>query len=413
MATIGIIGGGITGLFAAYFLQKDGHDVSVIDRGDFTEGCSYGNAGMIVPSHIIPLAAPGVVLKGLKWLLNRKSPFAIRPSWDPNLLYWLWQFHRSATAEKVQAAIPHLATLSKRSKALYLEIAASGDFPLEVHEKGILMLCQSAATEAEERHVAALANAQGIEAIPMTAKELAAFDPGVQYSVRSAVYYPGDAIIDPGPSMTALQRFLLDRGVQFFPHAEVKTLHKDRGRITGVQWGEELRAFDHVVLCGGVWTGSLLYSLGFRMPLLGGKGYSFIQSNNVGLHIPSLLLDHRVSVTPYGAQVRFGGTMELGKERSGINIAKVQGIHESIRHYYPNWNSAMPGAKEVWQGYRPCSPDGLPYLGSIPGMDNLHVAAGHGMMGVSLAPAGGELIARLITHGQEPEKVFRPERFAR
>ncbi len=411
MATIGIIGGGITGLFAAYFLQKDGHQVSVIDRGDFTEGCSYGNAGMIVPSHIIPLAAPGVVLKGLKWLLQRKSPFAIKPAWDANLLYWLYAFHRSATEAKVQAAVPHLASISRRSKSLYLEIAASGDFPMDIQQKGILMLCQSATTEAEERHVAGLANAQGIDAVPISAKELAAFDPNVRYAVRSAVHYPGDAIIDPGKTMAALTGFLKTRGVQCIAGMNAAALLKTKGRITGAVCGKETHTFDHFVLCGGVWTGELLRDIHFRLPLLGGKGYSFMQPNSAGLHIPALLIDHRVSVTPYGDQVRFGGTMELGRLHPGLNMTKIQGIHEAIRQYFPDQQSDLPASGQVWYGFRPCSPDGLPYIGSIPGFENLHVAAGHGMMGVSLAPVSGELIARLITKGEVPERIFRPERF--
>jgi D-amino-acid dehydrogenase len=414
MTTIGIIGGGINGLMAAYYLQKDGHEVHVLDRGDFSEGCSHGNAGMIVPSHIIPLAAPGVVMKGLKWLLNKKSPFAIVPSLDKDLIYWLYSFHRSATETNVQRAIPQLAALSLLSKKLYQEIAVEGEVRLDLQEKGILMLCQTAPTEHEEHHVARLANAQGIQAMPMSADELAALDPAVRYTVRSAVYYPGDAVIDPAVTMASLAEYLKSRGVVFWPNTEVTGFRSNKDRITALQCAAGERSYDHYVLCGGAWSGMLMKSIGLRLPVTGGKGYSFVQNNTAELSIPSLLLDHRVSVTPYGQAVRFGGTMELGRLNPRLNMAKVSGIHSAIGQYFADWKSPEPTQQEVWHGFRPCSPDGLPYLGTIPMYWNLHIAGGHGMMGVSLAPASGKIIADLV-QGRTPEledvSAFRPERF--
>lgn len=414
MATIGIIGGGINGLMAAYYLQKDGHEVHILDRGDFSESCSHGNAGMIVPSHIIPLAAPGVVMKGLKWLLNKKSPFAIVPSWDKDLIYWLFAFHRAATEAKVQRAIPQLAALSLLSKKLYQEMAAESEIRLDLQEKGILMLCQTAATEHEEHHVARLANAQGIQALPMTPGELAALDPQVRYTVRSAVYYPGDATIDPALAMASLTTYLQSRGVVFLPNTEVTGFRRDKNRLAALQCTDGERSYDHYVTCGGAWSGMLMKSIGLRLPVTGGKGYSFLQNNMAGLSIAALLLDHRVSVTPYGQTVRFGGTMELGRLNSRINMAKVGGIHSAIGQYFADWRSPEPTQQEVWHGFRPCSPDGLPYIGTTQRFENLHIAAGHGMMGVSLAPASGKIIADLV-QGRTPEledvSAFRPERY--
>lgn len=412
MARVGIIGGGITGLFSAYYLRQAGHEVWVFDRGQFAEGCSYGNAGMIVPSHIVPLAAPGVVRKGLRWLLQRKSPFAIKPAWDAGLLQWLYLFYRHATAENVRWAMPHLAALSLRSRQLYQVLDAAGEVALGLRASGILMLCQSAATEAEEHHVADLANAHGIEARLLSAEALSRLDPGVAYSVRSAVYYPGDAVLDPSMTMQSLQTYLARQGVHFCPGQEVHALRAERGAVKALLTTDGERTFDHYVLCGGVWSGQLLRPLGVRLPLAGGKGYSFMLPNVASLRLPALLLDHRVSVTPYGAQVRFGGTMELGRLRARTNYAKVQGIHEAIGIYYPAWQSAPPAVEAAWHGFRPCSPDGLPYIGTAPGLRNLHIAAGHGMLGVSLAPASGEAIARIVTTGEQPPAAFSPGRFA-
>jgi D-amino-acid dehydrogenase len=412
MSKTAVIGGGILGLFTAYYLRKAGHEVVVFDRGDFSEGCSHGNAGMIVPSHIIPLAAPGVIRKGLKWLFDRKSPFAIRPSWNPDLWYWLLHFQKSATDSAVQKAVPELARLSLRSRALYQAMAESRNFSLGLNSTGILMLCKEAATLHEELHVAELAKKHEIEAIPMDPGDLESLDPGTRYSVRGAVFYPGDAVINPAETMSALRKWLHQEGVKFYRDIEITDLRPNKGSIkTAIGPSGQSWSFDHWVLCGGVWTSKLLQKLKFRLPLVGGKGYSFLQTNHIGLHIPSLLLDHRVSVSPFSGLVRFGGTMELGPLRSDIRWSRVKGIFESIKHYYPEWKGKMPEKSAVWYGFRPCSPDGLPYIGTIPGVENLHVAAGHGMMGVSLAPASGEAIARLIIQNEQPAAAFHPGRF--
>jgi D-amino-acid dehydrogenase len=412
MAKTGIIGGGIMGLCTAYYLRKAGHEVAVFDRGDFSQGCSHGNAGMVVPSHIIPLAAPGVIRQGLKWLLDSKSPFSIRPSWNPELWYWLFHFQKAATKKAVQKAIPALAQFSLQSSALYQAMAASGDFDFTLHRTGMLMLCQKANTLHEELQVAELAKAHGIEANFLHQDDLAVLDPNVRYSVRGAVYYPGDAIIDPAETMKALRQWLVQQGVGFFSGTDITALKKGSGRIqsasspSGQSW-----EFDHWVLCGGVWTSRLLKDLGFQLPLVGGKGYSFLQNNPIGLRIPALLLDHRVSVSPLQHRIRFGGTMELGPLRTNIRWSRVEGIFESIKYYYPDWKGELPDINAVWYGFRPCSPDGLPCIGKIPGFENLHVATGHGMMGVSLAPATGQAIADQILKNENPMPAFRPERF--
>jgi D-amino-acid dehydrogenase len=413
MAKVGIIGGGVIGLFSAYYLHKRGHEVSILDKSLLTDGCSHGNAGMIVPSHIIPLSAPGVVYKGLKWLLDKKSPFAIKPSLDKDLLYWLYLFNRSATTAKVAQAVPALSALSTLSKQLYQSLAAADDFALNLTEKGILMLCKNKATLSDEQGVAELANRHGISTTLLSPDELAAFDPGVQYAVRGAIHYPGDAILNPADTIRALMNYLTDAGVTVITDCEVNAVQNAGHSIQSIHTSQGLQHFDHYLFCGGVWTSSLIRSIGIRLPLTGGKGYSFMLNNHAGLHIPALLLDHKVSVTPFGSAVRFGGTMELGPLLNTINPHKVQGIYAAIRAYYPDWQGSPPSTESVWYGFRPCSPDGLPYLGKLNPYDNAWVSAGHGMMGVSLAPASGHLLAAMIDDDSPPMELslFHPNRF--
>ena len=414
MASVGIIGGGIIGLFSAYFLHKRGFKVSILENSRLTSGCSHGNAGMIVPSHIIPLSAPGVVYKGLKWMLDKKSPFAIKPSLDKDLLYWLYLFNRSATTARVRQAIPSLAALSKQSKQLYLSLASAGELNLTITEKGILMLCKKTGTLDEERHVAELANRHGIVANELSATELADLDPAVRYQVQGAFHYPGDATLNPSDTISALINYLQEAGVSFQTQCEVSSVQITGRKIKSITTSLGQQSFDHVLFCAGVWTASLLQSIGIRMPLTGGKGYSFMLHNQASLHIPALLLDHKVSVTPFGREIRFGGTMELGPLRPAINPHKVQGIFSAIQAYYPDWHADPPKTDSVWYGFRPCSPDGLPYLGQLAAVDNGWVSAGHGMMGVSLAPASANILATLM-QGQTPDmdiSLFNPNRFS-
>lgn len=194
-----IIGGGIVGLFSAYFLQKEGIEVTVIDRTDLQDNCSTGNAGMIVPSHIIPLAAPGMVTKGITWMFSSKSPFYIHPRLDYKLLQWCLLFFRSANEKQVAKAIPYLKNLSLLSKALYLDFKAEHpEAALALQEKGLMMAYQTEGVEKEEIEFAHLARKYGLEAEILTPQDIRNVEPNLELKARGAVLFPGDAHLDPG-----------------------------------------------------------------------------------------------------------------------------------------------------------------------------------------------------------------------
>lgn len=413
MSTIGIIGGGIIGLSTAWYLQEAGCQVTVLDQGNYTDGCSYGNAGMIVPSHIVPLAAPGVVRKGLRWLLDSRSPFGIRPELDKDLVRWLYRFCLSANRKNVVSAIPHLAKLSLWSRALFQDLSDDPRLDFALQESGILLLYQKDKTGREEAQTAAIANQLGIEANAFTKATLAAFDPTVQYGARGAVFYPGDAIVEPSKLMTGLRRAILNKGGKVLVSKHVDKIYKDGRQMVAISTGEESWTFDHYVICSGIWSASLLRQLAVWIPVVSGKGYSFMTANTIGIHQPSLLIDHKVSVTPVGNQLRIGGTMVLGDHSTKISANRIRGMITAIQQYYPALEIAMPALDDVWYGFRPCSPDGLPIIGRVPGVDNLVVATGHGMMGMSLGPATGKLVSQIILERSThlDTTPFVPERF--
>lgn len=391
-----IIGGGIVGLFSAYFLQKEGIEVTVIDRTDLQDNCSTGNAGMIVPSHIIPLAAPGMVTKGITWMFSSKSPFYIHPRLDYKLLQWCLLFFRSANEKQVAKAIPYLKNLSLLSKALYLDFKAEHpEAALALQEKGLMIAYQTEGVEKEEIEFAHLARKYGLEAEILTPQDIRNVEPNLELKARGAVLFPGDAHLDPGALYGFLKKYLEEKGVKFLSKTQVLGFEKLGSKIEAVLTDQGKIEAEKIVLCGGSWSGELAQLLGFSLPMMGGKGYSFIQKNQPEIKQATILTEQKVAVSPYGETVRFGGTLEIAGTNQKVDMRRVQGIFESINRYYPSFEAKFPEENQIWKGLRPCSPDGLPYIGFAPGYSNVLVGSGHAMMGISLAPGTGKLLAEL------------------
>lgn len=410
-----IIGGGIIGLSSAWYLNEAGYAVTVIDRSQLEEGTSHGNAGMIVPSHFVPLASPGVITQGLQWLLDKKSPFYIKPRWSLDLARWLWQFYRSCTPEKVKKAMPILKAYNEYSKAAYQAFAQKPGFDFCYTEKGLLMLYQTLAAQEEEIEMAEKAHALGMEAQVLNSSQVQALEKGTRVDVLGAVYYPGDAHLYPNRFMQQLVRQLQDKGVVFIRGKSVSQLRCSAGKVESLELSDgQILACDQVLLTAGSWTAQLAKKAGVKLLLQDGKGYSTtLKQAPERPGIPSLLAEAKVAVTPMGQDLRIGGTLEISNLSSTISKARVQGIIESVSRYYPDISVNTPEMDKIWHGFRPCSPDGLPYLGYAPQLTNLFVATGHAMMGMSLGPGTGKIVADLI-QGKQPElpvDLFRLDRF--
>lgn len=391
-----IIGGGIVGLFSAYFLQKEGIDVTVIDKSDLNDNCSTGNAGMIVPSHIIPLAAPGMITKGISWMFSSKSPFYIHPRLDFKLAQWCLLFFKAANESQVKKAIPFLKNLSLLSKALYLEFRQEHpESAIALVEKGLMMAYQTEVMEKEEVEFAHLARKHGLDAEILNQEDLRKVEPNLELKARGAVLFPGDAHLDPGALYSFLKKYLEEKGVKFLTKTQVHGFEKSGSNVMAVLTDQGKIEVNMVLLCGGSWSGELARMLDFSLPMMGGKGYSFIQKNKPEIKQATILTEQKVAVSPYGDTVRFGGTMEIAGTNQSINMNRVKGIFESINRYYPDFEAKFPDENQIWKGLRPCSPDGLPYIGYSPTYANVLVGSGHSMMGISLAPATGKILAEL------------------
>lgn len=350
---------------------------------------------MIVPSHFIPLAAPGVISQGLKWMLNPKSPFFLRPRLDPSLARWIWLFTRHSNAKHVANSETLLRDLSLESRRLHVELSNDEHFPLI--QKGLLMLCQSQAGLDEECEVAEHAHRLGLEAEICNPARLRELEPCAQIDAKGAVWFPQDCHLSPSDFLQALRQSILKNGGEFIT-GRVHDIIEKQGVIRGVTCsnGEGYRA-DITVLAGGIQSLDLAKQIGLKLPMQGGKGYSVTLPNPApNPALCSLLKEGRVAVTPMGSQLRVAGTMEICGQNTSISKARLQGVIEAFCRFYPQYSPRQFQGIEPWVGLRPCSPDGLPYLGRVPKLKNLIVATGHSMMGLSLAPVTGHLVSQLV-----------------
>ncbi len=406
-----VVGGGVIGLCCGYFLAKAGHRVEIVDR-DATrrESCSDRNAGMVVPSHFIPLAAPGVISQGLKWMLNPHSPFYLRPRADLALLRWCWQFFRHSNRRHVENSKMLLRDLSLESRTLFAELANELGFTLV--EKGLLMLCQTEAALEEETEVAGAANEIGIQAEICSLKRLQELDPDIEMNALGGVWFPRDAHLDSIEFLDALRKGILANGGTL-REGEVTGFAIENGKIQNafLEGGDDIAA-DQTVIAGGAWTPSLAALLGLHVQMQSGKGYSFTLKDPTQLpSLCSILKEGRIAVTPMGETLRVAGTLEICGNDLSIDYRRLEGIVKSFCQFLPAFSPDDFSGLEPWSGLRPCSPDGLPYIGDVPGCENAIVATGHAMLGLSLGPVTGRLVADICGEKTTVDRRLAPDRF--
>ncbi len=392
-----IIGGGIIGLSTAYYLQKEGHQVTVIDKSNFSEGASYVNAGYITPSHIISLAAPGIITKGLKWMLNPASPFYVKPRLDADFLKWSLAFKRSANKRKVAESIPVIKDINVFSRELYQEMKDSGDFDFHYEHKGLLMAYKDEKVGEEEWEVGQKAIELGLKVENLSAKQVAELEPKANLDVKGAVYFHSDAHMTPADFMKDMLTYLKSKGVEILGEEEVKDIEVSGDSISRVITDRRRLEADEFILAAGSWTSLLSKKLGIIMLLQAGKGYRINVERETNITLPTILCEAKVAVTPMDGYTRFAGTMEIGGINHKINPVRVNAIAKAGQEYYQGLSINEEEKSDAQCGLRPLTPDGLPYIGRSSKCKNLILATGHAMMGWSMGPATGKLVAEIIS----------------
>ncbi len=409
-----VIGGGAIGLSSAYYLNRAGYSVTVLDdqSSDQIGSCSWGNAGMVCPSHFVPLAAPGVVKQGLKWLMDPESPFSIDFSPSLEMIQWLWQFRKAANEAHVKHAANTLRELGMYSRSLFIELDQKLDFGFT--QDGILMLCSEDETLDHELSVSKMARDIGMEAIDLDPDGVAKTETGMATDLAGGVYYPLDCHVNPVTFLSEMKKHLTASGVTIHHNTAVISVDGDQNKIMAVHSENESWEGDHFVLAAGSFSSKLIQSLGLKMPLMAGKGYSVtMDSPPQKPAIPAILVEARIASTPMGPTWRFGGTMTVTQRSRKINERKLHAMLRAVSNYYPDYGYDWTSTLEPWVGLRPLSADGVPYIGAFEAYPNLIAATGHAMLGVSLASGTGQLVTDIIS-GNNPAvdlSMLKPDRF--
>ncbi|WP_405211500.1 NAD(P)/FAD-dependent oxidoreductase [Dokdonia sp. Asnod2-E02] len=391
-----IIGGGIVGVSCAYFLHKAGHQVTIIDQSKMSDGASYVNAGYMSPSHLIPLAAPGVMKQGVKWMFNKKSPLYIKPRLNADFLKWSLAFNKSCNQNHVHRSIPVMREMAVMGRDLYHQIKKEEGFSFHIEKKGLLMLCQTEKALHHEDELVQIASKEGLQAKTITAQEVQKMIPGTALDIVGASYFECDHHSTPGEFMEEIKSYLLGEGVVFRQGEKVLDITTAGSKITSVQTDKEVLTADEFVLAAGSWTSTLSRKLNINLLLQAGKGYRIQTKTPTGITYPAILAEAKVAITPMNGFTRFAGTMEIAGINHTINKTRVEAIAQGVNNYFPEVRITGQEKEAAACGLRPVSADGMPYIGKSAKCDNLTIATGHAMMGWTLGPSTGKLVQEII-----------------
>ena len=392
-----IIGGGVIGLCSAYYLQKEGYEITVIERGDITDGCSFGNMGYMSPSHFVPLASPGIIAEGFKHMLSSSSPFYIKPRLNWDLMQWGWHFWKSSNAATVKKNAPQLNNLLQLSRGLINDMRNEIGDVFDMEEKGCLMMCKQQKTLDHEFHLADDAEQFGLKVERLQKDEVQKLEPDVELNVAGAVLFKDDCHFNPGKMMVALKNDLEKKGVQFELNTTVTGFEKSNGTISAVVTDKGKFDCEQLIAATGSWLPVVAKMMGIRLLLQPGKGYSHTYKHvEKNIKYPAILVDGRCAITPWGQQLRIGGTMELSGINHKVLINRMQGIYDSAKDFYPGLKIDFPPADKIWNGLRPVTPDGLPYIGKVSDYRNVTIAGGHAILGISEVTGTGKLVSEIM-----------------
>jgi len=392
-----VVGAGVVGIACAHYLAKAGLRVTVIDKGTIAGACSHGNCGYICPSHILPLTEPGAVGMAVKSLLNPRAPFRVKPSLSPALWHWMWQFARRCNHRQALAAARHLRVILDASMQEYRHLIPERSLECEWKQDGLLYVLQTQhGLEQFAETDRILSDHFGVTAQRIEGADLPEFDAGLKPTLAGAFHYPDDASVRPDMLTRAWADLLREDGVRFIENCELQDVRRSAGRVMALKTSKGEMEAGRFVFAMGAWSARWASQLQCRIPVQPGKGYSVTMSRpeSCPTH-PILFPEHKVGFSVFGGGIRLGSMMEFAGYDESIPPRRIRQLRESARPYL---TASVDGeAQESWFGWRPMTWDSLPIIGGLPKHENAFLATGHNMLGLSLAPATGKLIAEMAT----------------
>lgn len=406
MSSVVVIGGGVVGACCALFLRRAGHTVTILDRGAFGRGCSHANCGYVCPSHVLPFAGPGAVWSTLKTLFQSNSPLKVRARTVLGNLGWFWGFRRRCNERDMLAAGTAIQVLLRSSRTLFDELIASEKLECEWESKGLLFVFRSRSALDHYAHTDDLLRERfDMGAKRLDADALLALEPALLPGSAGGYWYTGDAHLRPDRLMSELRRVIVAAGVEIVENCEVTGFLRENGVAKAALANREFTA-DRFVVATGAWTPQLNRELGCRVPIQPGKGYSITMPRPaICPTIPLIFEEHRVAVTPFQSGYRIGSTMEFAGYDESLNRSRLALLTEAAKVYLREPQAAP--VQEEWFGWRPMTFDSLPIIDRSPIMNNVMIAAGHNMLGLSMAPATGRLVTELLD-GRDPHVPTEP-----
>lgn len=401
-----VIGGGVIGTACAYYLSRDDWDVTLLDAEEAGRGCSHANCGLISLSHAMPLNAPGAVRKTLRGMLRPNSPFSVRPRFDVGLWIWLMKFALRCTKSHCQRSAVAKAALLESTGRLYQALMQEEQIDCEWEQVGCLFVFRDhALMRAYAETDAMLRRDYGIGGDPLDAEALLEFEPALKPVVAGAWHYPEDRHLRPDRLVAGWLQVVRDRGVQIRSHCRV-TGFTGRGSAAAVETSQGTIEADAFVVAAGALSPLLNQHLGCKLPIQPGKGYSITMSRpHLCPQRPMLLQEDKVAITPMQSGYRIGSTMEFAGYDTSLNPRRLQLLRDTAEYYLHE--PVGEKLEEEWYGWRPMTYDDCPIIDRSPAWENVWMAAGHNMLGLTMAPVTGQLIAEMVG-GREPHLDVRP-----
>ena len=392
-----VIGGGVIGATSAWYLREAGCDVTLIDQKQFGSGCSHGNCGYVCPSHVLPLATPGALWNTLKTLVARNSPLKVRWRLDPALWRWFWQFARKCNERDMLRSATAIQSLLVSSRSLYDGLFAQLLTDVEWETSGLLFVYLS---QREMDHYAAtdelLRTKFQLGAKRYDGPQLSELEPALKPGIAGAWHYTTDGHLRPDKLMQSWRSVLSRAGVEIREACQLTGFDREGSIVRAVQTSTGPIAADQVVVATGAWTPQLRAQLQTSIPIEPGKGYSLVMPKpSICPKISMIFEEHRVAITPLATTYRIGSTMEFAGYDTSIRPERLKLLTDGAAIYLRE-PVATPTI-ESWFGWRPMTPDSLPLIGRLPRLTNVTLAAGHGMLGLSMAPGTGKLVSQIVT----------------
>ena len=408
-----VVGAGHIGIACAHYLARDGFEVTVIDQGDIGGACSQANCGFLVPSHVLPLTTPDALTQGLFSVVQPRAAFRIKPQFRRSLLRWMVQFASRCTQRHMLEAANVLHAILEASIAEYRALLADSQLESEWQSNGLLLVFEGERALGDYGDTDVLLTREfGVTARYLNGDELTAFEPALLDGLAGAYLYEDDGHLRPDRLNASWSSMLRAQGVRFVEGCRLEQVTKGNGEITGLITSQGRMRADRYVFATGAWSGKWSYDLECRIPVEPGKGYSVTMTRPATMPShPMLMPEKHIGVTPFERGYRIASMMEFAGFDDSIPPFRIQQLQDSAKPFLKD--PVGPAIENKWYGWRPMTWDSLPIVGRVPSVKNALIATGHNMLGLTLAPVTGLMIADLVSErdSELPVQALSPARF--